>query len=400
MNVSMNALRILAAILVVVSHVRAMFFVDFVDAADQGLVAQTLYASTSLGHQAVIVFFALSGYWVGGAAMRAVRRDPPSLGHYARARLTRLWLVLVPAIALTELLDRVGAAIRPDSDVYQGSSAYHTVVPVGGPLPSLDAVDALGNAVFLQRLYVPALGTNSPLWSLMAEFWYYLLFPAALLVLKRGASWRVRVAAVLTLAAGIAVVSFPTEPRAPGVLALFPAWLLGAAVAWRRDAIAEVLDRIGGPVLASVRAILVVTVLACAAVDTTRGTRATTLALALATAAMVASFITDIRSPRARRIVAPVATWAEWSYSLYATHMPVVALLAALIVPLASDRWALTPVTYLGLLGITLVPVAVALGFYQLFERHTDRVRQLVTPKGSRRDARREEAPAVASGEQ
>jgi len=42
------------------------------------------------------------------------------------------------------------------------------------------------NVFFLQTITVPVYGSNSPLWSLANEFWYYLLFPLLLLAPQRG----------------------------------------------------------------------------------------------------------------------------------------------------------------------------------------------------------------------
>jgi peptidoglycan/LPS O-acetylase OafA/YrhL len=50
------------ALLVVISHARVLFFEDFTTAT-RSMGVYLFYLATSLGHQAVIVFFTLSGYW-------------------------------------------------------------------------------------------------------------------------------------------------------------------------------------------------------------------------------------------------------------------------------------------------------------------------------------------------
>ena len=59
---------------------------------------------TGLGHQAVICFFVLSGVLVAG---KFVGRPPPTMreyGDYVLDRLTRIWIVAIPALLLSAVL--------------------------------------------------------------------------------------------------------------------------------------------------------------------------------------------------------------------------------------------------------------------------------------------------------
>jgi peptidoglycan/LPS O-acetylase OafA/YrhL len=373
-NHLMNVVRITAALLVVFSHVRPLFFVDFSDSPSQDILTQALYAATSLGHPAVIVFFALSGFWVGGSVIRSTALGSFAPGAYAIARLSRLWVVLIPALMLTQILDRIGTAVRPDSDIYRGSTAYHMPFSPGGPINELGFLDTIGNVLFLQRLYVPALGTNGPLWSLASEFWYYLLFPALMvLVIRRSRPWS-RVAAAIVAVTAIVILTQATDPAATPVLAQFPAWLLGAALAWQRARVGLLLATFPGIALTALRLATLGAVLICAVLSRD-GSIWREYLLALTTTAMLASFIPPLRSATARAVATPFSWSAEWSFSLYATHMPVLALVAALVLPLSSERWAMTPTSFCLLLGVSVVPVGVAVLMYFVAEKHTSRVR-------------------------
>ena len=68
-------------------------------------------------------------------------------------------------------------ALRANMPGYGGEVLQH-IYPSSAIAQALTAPVFLGNAAFLQRILVPELGTNGPLWSLANEFWYYLLFPA------------------------------------------------------------------------------------------------------------------------------------------------------------------------------------------------------------------------------
>ena len=103
--------RGIAALTVCMGHVRSALFMDYVDLPDAGLATSLFYAWTGLGREAVMVFFVLSGFLVGGAVMRA----GPAFDWrtYAIARLSRLWVVLVPALLLTAALDTCVASSWP-----------------------------------------------------------------------------------------------------------------------------------------------------------------------------------------------------------------------------------------------------------------------------------------------
>jgi Acyltransferase family len=147
-----------------------------------------------------MVFFVLSGFWVGGAVLAKIRDGRFRVGGYARDRLVRLWLVLLPALALTAVLDLTGRWWFPASTIYSGDPEFHNVVPVSPA--AMSVATALGNAAFLQHAWVPPFGTDTPLWSLAYEFWYYALFPCMVLLLRRSTPTRVRVTSAAALVAG------------------------------------------------------------------------------------------------------------------------------------------------------------------------------------------------------
>src|ERR1700729_3810254 len=64
-----DMLRGLAAGLVVCGHLRAYVFNNFAALSDVGYATTIFYGITALGHQAVIIFFAMSGFLVGGKAL-------------------------------------------------------------------------------------------------------------------------------------------------------------------------------------------------------------------------------------------------------------------------------------------------------------------------------------------
>jgi peptidoglycan/LPS O-acetylase OafA/YrhL len=170
----LDVIRGLSAVAVCAGHLRAMMFVDYAELKAPSLLHKIFYAMTGLGHQAVMVFFVLSGFFVGGSVLR----KGPNFEwiDYAIARLSRLWIVLIPALIVTFVIDRFISSIAPD--VLAGS--YYSIWS-SGPFISKDhsttLLTFLGNVFFLQNILTPVFGTNTPLWSLANEFWYYVIFP-------------------------------------------------------------------------------------------------------------------------------------------------------------------------------------------------------------------------------
>jgi peptidoglycan/LPS O-acetylase OafA/YrhL len=95
-SVHFDLLRGLAAFFVLFEHWRNLFFVDYPHITAYRLPFAVFYALASAGHQSVIVFFVLSGYFIGGTVFRSVERNQWAWSSYLLRRLVRLWTVLIP----------------------------------------------------------------------------------------------------------------------------------------------------------------------------------------------------------------------------------------------------------------------------------------------------------------
>jgi peptidoglycan/LPS O-acetylase OafA/YrhL len=164
-------------------------------------------------HDAVIVFFVLSGYVIAHTT-RAGARDARA---YAVARLSRLYSVVAPALVLTVVLWVIGRQLEPE--LYAG---YERAFP---------AIRFAATALFLNAAWTFELSppTNTPFWSLGYEAWYYVLFGVAVFMRAGGLKW---------LALGAAAVV-----AGPKVLLLLPVWLAGVAARCGSEAGAKSLPR-------------------------------------------------------------------------------------------------------------------------------------------------------------
>ena len=153
----------------------------------------------SLGHDAVIAFFVLSGFVIA----YVTDREHSRLKDYAVARVSRLWSVALPALLLTLAADAIGRSLSPAR--YGGASVFPTDLP---------AWRFAANLLFLNELWFSSVRpfSNLPFWSIGFEFWYYAIFGAWTYLTGRPRHLAV---AALCLIAG------------PKILLLMPVWLMG-----------------------------------------------------------------------------------------------------------------------------------------------------------------------------
>ena len=205
-SVAISLLRGLAALQVAAAHVRAQFYPGLSTIADPAAGYQLLAFVTGFAHQAVVIFFLLSGWLVGGSLMNKLDQ-PHALLAYCIDRISRLWIVLVPAFAVSLLVG-----------LFVGELASWRA---GGAMPEAYApLTFIGNMFGLQDLAFPRYGGNFALWSLTYETWYYAMFPLAVLMFARPGAFAKAASAV-----ALAVIAWHLNAA---ILLYFTLWLMGA----------------------------------------------------------------------------------------------------------------------------------------------------------------------------
>ena len=189
LSLYLELLRLLAATEVVLFHVGGF-----------PLLGGHRAVWNAFGHEAVVVFFVLSGFVIAFAAQ--TREHTPKA--YAVSRLTRIYSVALPCLLFTLLFDRVGLALVPQ--------LYAGLVTDGSALVRL----VLGGLFLNESWALSAqMFSNTPYWSIAYEFWYYAVFAG--LFYFRG--WpRIALTGLACLIAGYKI------------LLLFPIWALGWGV--------------------------------------------------------------------------------------------------------------------------------------------------------------------------
>ena len=207
-SILLDLVRLLAAFTVAVGHLSQNYFTT----GWPPVLMQDAQA-------AVAVFFVLSGFMI----RYITRVKLGSLRQYAADRITRIYSVALPVLALTLLFDLISAHLHPAFYALNFSELGRR------GLSPADAAHALNAGFWFRSLFRVALSlamlaqswfrdssplSNSPFWSICYECVFYALFGITLYL--RG-SKRILAWAVVFLLIG------------PTVLLMYPLWLLGCA---------------------------------------------------------------------------------------------------------------------------------------------------------------------------
>jgi peptidoglycan/LPS O-acetylase OafA/YrhL len=366
-SVHLDVIRGVSAVAVLLYHLRGLFFVDYPFLVRKSLLSNGLYAVTGYGHQAVIVFFVLSGYFIGASVMESVGRRRWSWRTYLVSRLTRLQLVLFPALVLGAIWDRIGMRIHEAAPLYYGA-----LYKFNGPSVALRSTVPvfLGNFFFLQSIVSPVFGSNGPLWSLSYEFWYYIVFPALILAMAAWVGTRIRILYA--------------------VLALFLFWFVGMQISfyfliWLAGALVGRLQRATkfrtrSLALPLAAALIFLGSLAWCRTHRLSSDLVTDYIVAICFALWLYTLLLGSREDASPAYVHGAKKLAGFSYTLYLTHFPVLLLLRGLLNP--PGNWQPDPRHLAYALGIGLLILTYAYCVAEFTEARTASVRdRLLRPR-------------------
>jgi peptidoglycan/LPS O-acetylase OafA/YrhL len=379
-SVHLDALRGLAAVWVLLGHSRAVFIETRIGTLLSGKphtyagplqsttepiiishlrISQLLNGQHALARAAVIVFFVLSGYLVGGSVIRTMRKDSFSWSKYLFQRLTRLWIVLLPALFLGAVLDMGGMYfLHSQQNIYKAG-------PIAPTIASHLTLGAFfGSALFLQDIATTWFGTNNPLWSLSYEFWFYLFFPLLLTVLFASSKRRgVRVTAGLLLVTLMTACGWR-------ICVCFLIWLLGAWV--------EILP-LKLPARLRKESTFAAGLLLLFAIYLQLRFPINLFVSDFLLGVVVSLFLWTLLHAREVSVHPFYRTSAQglsrMSYTLYLVHYPMLVFISALLMPVWSF-WPLAPLPMFKLLLIIMAVFVYAWLVYYCFERNTDRIRK------------------------
>jgi peptidoglycan/LPS O-acetylase OafA/YrhL len=378
----LNASRWIAAFLVVLGHVFSISMAHYYDIPDRSLVLRGLHFFSGFGHTAVIVFFVISGFLVGGRAILRFSDQGFSVTDYFLHRFSRIYTVFIPALVVGYILDWSGIKFFNSSGIYTHPEQFYTN-PLGNDIANHLSLEIfVGNLMQLQTIIVSSLGSNGPLWSLANEWWYYVLFGLCMIayrsgrVLTRGVAGGAIVAMVMVLPLTISL--------------WFVMWGLGAGLA--------VLDRywVGWPFFAGATIAFVCLIavgwLTALLPDTGVGV-ATDFVVDLAVALGYSAALVCAKNLKRRVKFWPLhRALASFSYTVYLVHFPTMVFAAAALKEIFDIGFWLRPtgtvdaMIYLGAL------LALLYGYSWIFaaltEAYTDAVRSRLSQRTRGADAR------------
>jgi peptidoglycan/LPS O-acetylase OafA/YrhL len=357
----LDFLRSMAAFAVLLGHGRNWFFAGISETPNPSALLKVFYFVTVLHVDAVVVFFVISGFLIGASAWTDIKTNVFSWKRYLSARFSRIFVVYWPALIFSMIICFIGRAVFSDPFSSQGAMR-----------PLFEATDTpvstaagICHVAGLPGFACKAIMDNPALWSLGYEWTLYLAAPVIFAIILRSPSNAFRwFSSLLFLLTVIAIAVNKIE-----AVLWISVWFLGVFAG--RLAVARNLH----PATAAIALILILVGLVSAhllKVDE----YVSLPPLALGTAILV-----SCRRISTWSIAPRFFKWtASWSFSLYATHLPIIYVLIAAF-QASGGPFNKPPA---GLLAASQLAAAVAIcvGFAIVFalvtERQTTKVRRWI----------------------
>lgn len=360
----LDFLRSLAALQVFISHSRTLFFADYGDVANPNLVLRLFYFLTGLGRESVVIFFVLSGFFISASIFKARQSGKWSWQPYLINRLSRLYIVFIPALILGGFWDILGINTfgTGEDSIYGGRHLENSEVTYEIS-ERLNPASFLGNLLFLHGLLVGSFGSNHPVWSLVCEFWYYILFPVIVFGLLGNLSSKVR--ALLLGIAALILIGVGEKIRF-----YFLIWLLGTMICLLRQ------RRLFNWLTIVFACLGLGACLTIARFEAT-SVPISDLLIGIATAFLVYVLLNDQTAVKEGFYEHSSKLVADFSYSLYLLHLPLLGFIRACL--MRHDRWQPDP-SHLCLWLLICVAVFLYAYLVSLVTEHkTEQVRRSIT---------------------
>lgn len=350
----LDLIRFLAAFVVLASHYRGAFFVEYaiLPNAQQNIFSSIFFFVTRLGEESVLIFFVLSGFLVGGKSIEKIIKAQVNVKSYILDRAVRIFLPLFASVLLVIVLDLI----------------------MNDKIPFLDIA---GSILSLQGLFTDCY-SNAPLWSLSYEVWFYIMTGCILVMFSKS---KIKFGIVSFIVLTICFLVF---------LKLDSKYLF----IWSLGALAFHLPKLASFKKNTARIFLGLFVVAGIVLSQLTSESRSGLmnldfisrdVILIVLGAAVALFILTIIELKPKNRFSNYfermgGKLAVFSYSLYLTHYPLMEFLRYLGLPKSKA-------INLQSIGLFILEISIALlvgyGVYLISEKHTKKVKMFFTSKSS-----------------
>lgn len=269
---------------------------------------------------------------------------------YFIKRFSRIYVVLIPALIIGFCFDYFGKNLF--IELYTQS---HTLQAVNfNVVENMNFENFIGNILNLQTIFFNHFGSNSPLWSLSNEWWYYMLFPLFFLGTKNR---------ILLFALILVLFIFNID-----ILIYSIIWLLGAFVFQIKKKMVHI----------RISVFLFILVLLISRLKPG-------LYIDLAIACSLGFLINSIKySEFSFNLFESLnSKMADFSYSLYLFHFPIMAFLVSVVhsfyIEMSPMQFDLTSLSIF--LVVLTFSYVLSYLMYVLFERNTNKIKNYLIIK-------------------
>lgn len=340
----LDALRFIAAFLVLICHTRNDYFVryNFLNVDQQGPITFLFYLIGRLGSEAVFTFFILSGFLVGGPGLEKIMNSTFRLKNYVIDRFVSIMIPLSAAILFFLII-----ALIINIDINWGQ--------------------VIGNLLSLQGIICSPLVT--PFWSLSYEVWFYIILASFALIIRKN-----------YLGYLLFALCCITYVRMNPLYLLM--WLLGAAAYLTRP---KKLNKW------HFTCCIVMIIIAVALTEITKESKAISINFPhfgegynLFFCITMGWFVQQVillkpKNKWSKNIELYFSKLANFSYTLYLTHR--IVLLVIFTLWLEKERADMSFINIMIFIGIILICLSISYLIYLLTEKHTSKVKLLIKEK-------------------
>ncbi len=185
----LDGLRGMAALIVMIGHARAQLWEGY--SAGYKLhpelystidkITMYFFSVFKYGHEMVLLFFLISGFVIHYKYANVKQNIDLNYGRFILKRFKRIYPPFIFCLILAYIIDSIGRYYN--FSIYDNSTPYLNINNNVNSEISLNIF--ILNIFMLMTVYAPAFGSTGVTWSLMYEWWFYVIYPFTYKLIKK-----------------------------------------------------------------------------------------------------------------------------------------------------------------------------------------------------------------------